>query len=49
MVGLHEVPDDDLLARLKLEQFEQVLSETLHLCPVREGQQPLRAEAQDLQ
>lgn len=48
MVGLHEVSDDDLLARLKLEQFEQVLSETLHLRSVCEGQQPLRAQAKDL-
>ena len=48
MVGLHEVPDDHLLAGLELEQLEQVLGKALYLRAVGQGQQTLRTKAQNL-
>lgn len=48
VVGLHEVPDDHLLTGLELEQLEQVLGEALHLRAVRQRQQALGSQAQDL-
>jgi len=48
MVGLHEVPDDHLLAGLELEELEQVVGEAFDLGAVGEGQQALGAHAQDL-
>lgn len=49
MVGLHEVRDGHLFAGLELEQFEEVLGESLHLGTVGQGQQTLGAHAKDLE
>ena len=48
MICLHEVLNGNLLAGLELEQFKEILGETLHLGTMSQGQKALCAHAQDL-